>query len=97
MGIFFDDPKPRVTKLEWKRVRGILYDTYHYTTKELDAVEEIFRGDMDEEKERDKGIDTDELVKGIQYMRQHMNLHHISLEKIDGLEKEMMKKIATIS
>jgi hypothetical protein len=95
MGIFFDDPKPRITPLKWKKVREILYGAHDFTTKELDEVEEIFRGDMDEKRDIDKGIDTDELVKGIEYMRGHMNLHHISLQKIDALEVEMTKSIAS--
>jgi len=95
MGIFFDDPKPRVTALEWKKVRDNLYGEHHFTTKELEEVEGIFRGDMNEEREKDKGIDAEELVKGIQYLRAHINIHHISLEKINALEVEMMKKIAS--
>ncbi len=95
MGIFFDSPKPRVTKEEWKKVRSTLYSTHRFTTKELDIVEGIFRGDMSEEKYKDAGIDTNELVKGLQYMRQHMNVHHISIEKLNALEIEMMKRIAT--
>lgn len=95
MGIFFNSPKPRVTPLEWKRIRDNLYGLHHFTTKELNTVEEIFRGDMYEEKEKDAGIDTNELVRGIQYMRDHMNVHHISLLKINALEMEMMKKIVT--
>jgi len=93
MGIFFDDPKPRVTPLEWKKIRANLFDAHDFTTKELNEVEEIFRGDMYEEKEKDNGIDSEELIKGIQYMRDHINLHHISLEKINALEVEMMKHI----
>ena len=52
---------------------------------------------MDEKNQRDIGIDTEELVKGIQYMRQHLNVHHISLDKINALEVEMMKYIAISS
>jgi len=95
MGIFFDDPKPRVSPLEWKKIRNNLYSIYHFTTKELDEVEEIFRGDMNEEREKEKGIDADELIKGIEYMKTHMSLHRISQQKIDALEKEMMKKITS--
>jgi hypothetical protein len=94
MGIFFDSPKPRVTQEEWKKVRSSLYSLHNFTSKELDEVEEIFRGDMNETRSIDNGIDTDELVKGIQYMRQHMSLHHISQQKMNALEVEMMKYIA---
>ena len=86
--------KPRVTVEEWKKVRSNLYGEHHFTQNELDEIEEIFRADMYEEKEIDNGIDSDELVKGIQYMRDHINVHHISIEKINILETEMMKYIA---
>ncbi len=89
--------KPRVTPQEWKKVRGNLSYSHNFSTRELDEVEEIFRGDMDEKNQRDIGIDTEELVKGIQYMRQHLNVHHISLDKINALEVEMMKYIAISS
>ena len=93
MGFFSSDPKPRVTREEWKTVRGILYSNHNFTTKELDKVEEIFRGDMTEENALDQGIDSVELVKGLQYMRDHLNVHYISLDKINDLEVEMMKMI----
>jgi hypothetical protein len=94
MGIFFNTPKPRVTPLEWKMVRGNLYSQHHFSSRELQVVEGILQGDMNETRELDRGIDTDELMKAIQYMRAHINVHHIPLNKIDALEVEMMKKIA---
>ncbi len=93
MGIFFNDPKPRVTSGEWKLVRGNLRFEHNFTEREVKQIEEIFRGDMDEKRFLDKGIDTEELVKGLQWMRKNLNVHHISPQKIDILEVEMMKKI----
>lgn len=93
MGIFFNSPKPRVTQEEWKRVRATLLNKYYFTLREVNQIEEIFRGDMDEQKMLEKGIDTIELVKGIQWMRQHLNTHRISAKKIDAVEVEMMKWI----
>lgn len=94
MGIFFDDPKPRITKLEWEKIRSNLHGNHNFSTEQLNKIEEIFRGDIDETKEKDKGIDTEELVRGIQYMREHIDVHHIPIEKINTLEMEMMKYIA---
>lgn len=99
MGVFSDllfgtKPKARVTKEEWKKVRSNLYDNHHFTSLELEKVEGIFNADMFEERQIDNGIDTNELIKGIQYMRSHMDVHHISMEKINALEAEMMKYIA---
>lgn len=95
--MFGQQPKPRITSEEWKKVRSNLYGLHHFTTKEIETIEGIFRGDMNEEKYLEKGIDTEELIKGIQYMRQHVNIHHISLEKINALELETMKYIAKSS
>ena len=95
MGLFFDSPRPRVTPYELKLVKGILRSKYNFTEREANQVEEVFRGDIDEQKYLEKGIDTTELVKGIEWMRSHLNVHHISPKKIDILEIEMMKKITT--
>lgn len=101
MGIIFDlffgsSQKPRVTKDEWQHVRSALSSRHNFTKTELDEVEKIFRADMDEGKKIDVGITTDELVKGIQWMRSNMTKHKISQEKINAIEEEMMKKIANI-
>jgi hypothetical protein len=95
--LFGQQPKPRVTLEEWKKVRDNLYGLHHFTSKELETIEGIFRGDMYETRPIDNGIDTEELIRGIQYMRQHMNIHHISLEKINALEIEAMKYVAKSS
>ena len=95
--MFGQQPNPRVTTEEWKKVRSNLYGLHHFTTKELETIEGIFRGDMNEQKNFDKGIDVSELIKGIQYMREHINIHHISLEKINALEMEMMRYITKSS
>ena len=60
MGFFWDlflgqAPKPRVTELEWKKVRGNLISLHHFTEREVNEIEEVFRGDLYEEKDRDKG------------------------------------------
>ena len=94
--IFFgSSPKPRVSALEWKKLRSNLYGLHHFTTRELEEIEQIFRGSMDEARIADKGIDATEAVKGLQYMRTHMNVHHIPIEKINALEIEIMKYIGT--
>lgn len=101
MGIIFDlffgsSPKPRVTENEWTKVRSALSSRRNFTKKEIDEVEKIFRADMYEGKKQDMGITTDELVKGVQWMRANMSKHRISIEKINAIEEEMMKKIANV-
>ena len=90
MGIFFDDAKPRVSKFEWPKVRSALYSE-NFTAEELNKIEEIFRGDMDESREEDKGIDAKEVSVGIEWMRKNMSKHHISSHHIDLLETQLKK------
>lgn len=91
MGIF-DETKSRVTKEEWIKVRSSL-SIHNFTEKEINRIEEIFRGDMDDEREIDKGIDEYELEQGLTWMRQHISQHMIPENKIDILEKEMRERI----
>lgn len=94
--IFGQSPKPRVTKDEWQRVRSALSARRGFTKIELDEVEKIFSADMYEDRKINNGITTDELVRGIQWMRSNMSKHKISENKINAIEEEMMKKIANI-
>ena len=91
MGFFFNT-KPKVTKEEFKKVRNSLYLS-GFTHKELDQVEEIFRADLDESQNYDRGISNEEVDKGIRWMKENLNIHHISAHKIDILEKTLKKKI----
>lgn len=93
MGLFFNTPKPRITALEWKKIRSNLYGLHYFTKKELDKVEAIFQGAMSEERKIDAGIDANEVATGIQYMRSHMTVHNISPKKMLALESEMIKYI----
>ena len=92
MGLFWTDPKPRITEIEFKKIRAELAGD-NFTEKERDRIEEIFRADLHEEKERDKGIDGEEIDRGIAWMREHVSEHHISLEKIDILERKLKAKL----
>ncbi|MFA6227111.1 MAG: hypothetical protein WC631_01345 [Candidatus Paceibacterota bacterium] len=92
MGFFSDDTKPRVTKEEFQKVRGSL-SANGFTLKEINRVEEIFRGDMYEEREKDKGVDEFELQNTIAWMRANMSKHNLSEPKIAILEREMIERI----
>ncbi len=89
---FFDTVKPKVTKEEFQKVRNYLY-SMGFTHRELDEVNEIFHADMDESSSYESGISKEEIDKGIQWMRDNMNTHHISSQKIDILEKELNSKL----
>ncbi|MFA6797169.1 MAG: hypothetical protein WCR40_00435 [Candidatus Paceibacterota bacterium] len=92
MGIFFNDQKPRITETEFKKVRSRLYSK-GFTTEQLDKIESIFRGDMYEDKDSDKGIDEKELDRALAWMRDNTSTHNISEQKITVLEEEMRKAL----
>jgi response regulator of citrate/malate metabolism len=92
MGIFFSNTKPRITKEEFQKVRSSL-SANGFSARELDEVEEIFRGDMDEERDFDKGIDEKEIEKAIAWMKENENIHKISQSKIDILERELRERL----
>lgn len=81
--------KPRVSKLEFQKVRNAL--AYHnFTELQRDKVEQIFRGDLDEEADF-AGVDEKELEKGITWMRENKSKHNFSDSQIDLIESEMKK------
>ncbi len=92
MGLFWDDIKPRVIEKEWQKIRGELAAN-GFTEKERDRIEEIFRADMHEEREKDKGISEEEIDKGIAWMKEHIDEHHISLKKIYILEIKLKARL----
>lgn len=89
---FFSDSKPRVTKDEFIKVRSELV-SHGFTTKELNELEEIFRGDMYEEREMDAGIDEFEIDNAISWMRNHTDIHHMSPEKINIIETKLKERL----
>ena len=89
---FFSDSKPKITETEFKKIRAHLYNT-GFSSEQLDKIESIFRGDLYEDKDSDKGIDEKELERAITWMRENMHVHNISEEKINILEEEMKKAL----
>ncbi len=89
---FFTDTKPMVTKIEFEKVRTYLY-SMGFTHKELDQVEEIFRSNLEKEQIYGQGITSEDIDKGIAWMRAHVDVHHIPSSQIDILEKELRSKL----
>lgn len=89
---FFSDSKPKISETEFKKIRAHLYND-SFSSDQLDKIESIFRGDMYEDKSSDKGIDKSELERAMSWMRENMNVHNISEQKIDKLEEEMGKAL----
>jgi hypothetical protein len=91
MGLFFT-PKPKVTRLEFHKVRTYLFSA-GFTHRELDEVEEIFRANLDKKEIYGQGITKDDLDNGIKWMRANMHIHHIPSSQIDILERELRAKL----
>ncbi|OHA13980.1 MAG: hypothetical protein A2909_01695 [Candidatus Tagabacteria bacterium RIFCSPLOWO2_01_FULL_39_11] len=90
MGLFSYN-KPKITEKEFKKTNSI-FNIKGFTMKERDKVKQIFRGDMDE-KGVQKGVDKDELAKGIDWMRKNPKSHEISGKKIDIIEEKLKKQL----
>lgn len=88
MGFFFPDSKRTITKSEFQELRGHLANN-DFTHDEIDRIEGIFNADLNEEREDDIGIDEQEMKRGLEWMKSHLDNHHISERKIDILEREM--------
>ena len=68
MGLFGSAPPARVTAQEFKdKVVSQLY-VHGFSQKERSEVEELFVGDMYEDKEVDQGIDAQELARKIEWL-----------------------------
>ncbi len=88
----FSDPKPHVTSIEYKRVRGYLYSE-GFSRQELADVDMLFLGDMEKDSSYNRGIDAKELEEKIKWLREHPSRHHLEPNKIDKLEEVLRKKI----
>jgi len=92
MGIFFNNRKPRVSKDEWKKVRNSL-SIRGLKLKEIDYIEGLFSGDMNELRESDRGIQEEEIIQRIEWLRKNTNLHTLSEDQIQILEEELRERL----
>ena len=77
---------------EFLDCRSRLYN-HGFDRVDVDKVAMIFRADLDEAEETQKGIDAGEIERGIAWMRKNEKLHGISSSKIDALEKILKEKL----
>lgn len=91
MGLFFDDPKPRVTQKEWReKIRSRLVDR-GLEKKEVDYVEGIFHGDMEESDPKHIGIQAEEIERGIVWLKSNRQSHTLNDNQIVIVEEELRK------
>lgn len=81
--------RPRISKLEFQKIRsGLVF--YNFSKFQRDKVEEIFRGDLEEDGNW-SGVDERELERGIAWMHANKSKHGFSDEQIELIEAEMRK------
>ena len=90
---FFGSTKKTVSKSEFKlNIRSRLRSK-NLTAIEVDVVSMIFRADLDEPEELQKGIDEKELERGIAWMREHKKIHKLSDSNIDSVEEVLKREL----
>lgn len=92
MIFFFDSPKPRVTKDEFKKVRSILMSK-GFSPHDITEAEEVFRGDLDNDGTSGNGITGKEIDDGIAWLKKNIGKHRLSEQKIDTLESVLRGKL----
>jgi NADP-dependent 3-hydroxy acid dehydrogenase YdfG len=92
MGFFFNTPKPRVTTIEWKKVRASLFGR-GFEKKEIDWVEGLFQGSLHELNIKDAGIQGDEIAQTIAWLRANPTKHRLNDTKITLLEGALRMRL----
>ena len=87
MGFFSSDPV--ISRGEYREVRtGLFYKGF--TSKELDELDKIVRGDIEE---TDQGINRQELGNLMNWLKQNPTKHKFSPDKIKIIEEVLSKKL----
>lgn len=84
--------KPKVSKDEFKEVCSSL-SSKGFSERELDEVKKIFRPDLEEPVETEKGIDKTEIDNAIKWMKEHKDDHCIPSSKLSILEETLKKRL----
>jgi len=92
MGIFFNDPKPHISKLEFQKVRNHL-SAEGFNHKQIEHVAGMFIGDLEEKARLEKGISKEEVEQKIDWMRKDKAGHNFSDHQINTIEEAMRKFI----
>lgn len=84
---FFNNHRKNISAPEFEQqVRRTLF-AKDFTKREIGQIEMIFRADLYENSEYEKGIDQSELDQALLWMRSNMDKHDIPDYKIDVLEE----------
>lgn len=88
----FGGSKPKVTKREFRETRGSLRGA-GFTSEQIRKVENIFHGSMDESSTQEKGIDSKEIEKGIEYIKKNKSSLGFSDNRIKKLEEQLRRRL----
>lgn len=88
----FGFTKKKVSKLEFKQVR-ILLHRKGFSSREINEVAMIFRADLNEQSEYERGIDRKEIENAVKWMRKNKSKHILSDRQIDIVEKVLISKL----
>ena len=78
----------RISREEFRKALYKLRVGGSFSNHEIDEVENVFRGDMNESGSS-AGISKDELKTGLHYLKHHPENHHLSHDEIKKLEDVM--------
>ena len=93
--LFGGSNKPRVTSKEFKKARVDLMSG-GMSRRHRDRVEEIFSGDLYDEKETEshpKGLEASEIDSRIKWMRENKSKHGLSDHEINEVEAALKKRL----
>lgn len=89
---FWSNQKPNVNDSEFQKIRGEL-SGYGFHKKDLDFVEQHFRGDMHETAPNDAGIQEEEINDAVDWLKKNSSKHPLSEQKINTLEGVLKKRL----
>ncbi len=88
----FGSTKKRVSKLEFKQVRVLLHRK-GFSSREINEVAMIFRADLNESSEYERGIDKKEIENAVKWMSKNKSKHILSDKQIGVVEKVLISKL----
>lgn len=89
---FFSFSRKIISQQEFKDLLSLLY-AKGFQQREIKEVEKIFRGDLYESSDYERGIDATEIKHALSWMRKNPKHHDISKQKVDLLEELLKAKL----
>lgn len=84
----YTDAMSRASREEFKRALYKLRQSGRFSNHEIDEVENVFYSSL-HESGPSAGISSEELEKGIEYLKRHPENHHLSNDEIEKLEEAL--------